>query len=103
MSLGTEEVSTARREMSVSIVLSGLRCALTYLVFPLLGPSAGITGWLTAPLTVVLGLLAVFFSVQSTRRFWGSRHRYRWAYTVFAVVIVAYVAFDFVRLAWLST
>lgn len=83
----------ARSLMSTSIALSGLRCLVTYLLLPLLGPSISL-GATSFALTAALGAVAVFFSVQSMRRFWMAQHRHRWAYTGFAAVIIGWVVVD---------
>lgn len=86
-------VVEARSAFRTSVVLSGLRCLITYLVFPVLGP-LGTFGSLQWPVFVLLGALAVVFSVRSMRRFWAANHRYRWSYTGFAVVVIAWVFVD---------
>ncbi len=86
-------LAAARNALGTGIVLSGLRCLFTYLVFPLLGP-IGALGALRWPLSFALGALAVVFSIRSTRRFWAADHRHRWTYTAFAGVIISYVLVD---------
>lgn len=85
----------ARNDLRTGIVLSGIRCLFTYLAFPLLGP-IGAFGSLKWPLSVALGVLAVVFSIRSMRRFWAANHKYRWAYTAFAGLIIAWVFVDHV-------
>lgn len=92
-----------RSAFSRSILVSTLRCLLTYLlipfgVAPLLGLSDGIAPWVGVP----LGLLAVVFNVKSIRRFWRADHRWRWTYTAISatviVMLVVLVTVDLVRL-----
>ncbi len=68
----------AERTFSFSIVVSGLRCALTYVIFPWLLPAAGWAGGVGPGLGLGIGAVAVGFNVVSIRRAWTLRHRYRW-------------------------
>lgn len=84
--------------MRGSLVLSAVRCLLTYVAIPLLVPVAG---WLTpiaTPISLVLGLVAIVMAVTSLRRVWAAHWAGRWGYTAFAVAVlvalVALVAYD---------
>jgi len=90
-----QAVKAAERAMSSSILISGIRCLLTYLVIPLAGPTA-ILGGFSRPLSALLCVLGAYMSVRSMRRFWRSNHRYRWAYTAFAACIIVFLAYGFV-------
>jgi hypothetical protein len=79
--------------MSSSIAISGVRCLLTYLVIPIAGPALHMANSIGRPLSMILCLLAAYFSVRSMRRFWASNHRYRWAYSTFAFILIAYMAY----------
>ncbi len=83
-------VKEAQRAMSTSLVVSGLRCLLTYLVIPLAGPTA-LIGNFGHPLSALLCVLAIYMSTRSMRRFWRANHRYRWHYTIFAVAIISFL------------
>lgn len=86
-------VKQATRAMSRSIVISGIRCLFTYLLIPLAGPVFHLSNSIGRPLTILLGLAAVWFSISSMRRFWTANHRYRWHYTGFAFAIIIYMAY----------
>ena len=80
----------ARRSMSGSIVVSAIRCTITYLVIPIVTPFVGFMSALGAPLSIALCVLAAVMGITSVRRFWIADHRARWAYTAFiGVVLVA--------------
>jgi hypothetical protein len=67
------------RMFSFSIVLSALRCLLSYVVFPIVTPAIGIP----------IAVLALTFDVVGIRRFWVNDHRWRWAMTaIYAAVMV---------------
>ncbi len=92
----------AQRAFRVSIVISAIRCTVSYLAVPILIPFTAIAGLVAAPLSIALCLFAIVNGVISIRRFWIANHRYRWMYTafmafVFAVLAVA-IVFDVNRL-----
>jgi amino acid permease len=84
------------RAMSTSILISGIRCLLTYLVIPIAGPAIHLAGSVGRPLSIALCFIAAFYSVRSMRRFWESNHRYRWAYSTFALIVIAYMTYGVV-------
>jgi hypothetical protein len=71
----------AARVFSTSILISAVRCLLTYVLFPWVLPAVGEAGGIGPGLGLVVGLVAIFFNVASIRRFWISRHRWRWVIT----------------------
>jgi len=79
----------ARRSTTAAIVISGIRCVITYLLIPLLAPVIGISDAASAPVTIALSVLALVMGISGVRRFWIADHRARWAYTIFIAVIVA--------------
>lgn len=83
-----DEVPGAVFPMRGSLMLSAIRCLVTYVAIPLLVP---IFGWLTpiaAPLSLVLTVVATAMAVTSLRRVWAADWSGRWAYTAFAVVVL---------------
>ena len=97
------EARQAERTFSASIVISGVRCALTYVVFPWLLPAAGWAGGAGPGLGLAIGLVAVGFNLVSIRRAWALRHRYRWPITVLnsgvVILLVILAAIDIGDLA----
>lgn len=79
----------ARRSTTAAIVVSGIRCIITYLLIPVLAPVIGISDAASAPVTIALSVLAIAMGVTGVRRFWMADHRARWAYSIFIAVIVA--------------
>jgi hypothetical protein len=68
----------AERAFSNSVLLSAVRCLLTYIVLPWLLPAVGVAkGW-GPVLGLVVSPIAIAFNVLSIRRFHRSGHRYRW-------------------------
>lgn len=96
----------AHRAFRISVVLSGVRCLITYLLVPVLVPVLSLAGWVAAPIGLVLCAYAVVNGIVSLRRFWRADHPHRWMYTgfmgiVFVVLAIALVS-DLSRLGGLS-
>jgi hypothetical protein len=72
-----------------SLVISMVRCLLTYIVLPFVAPIFGLAGGVAPAVGIVVGVVAIAANVASVRRFWRADHRYRWHYTALAVVIIA--------------
>lgn len=81
--------ASARQLVEKSLLISMLRCLLTYVVLPFLAPILGLATGVTPVVGIVVGLVAIAANVASVRRFWRADHRYRWHYTSLATVIVA--------------
>lgn len=78
----------ARRSTTASIVISGIRCTITYLLVPILTPFIGLLGTVAAPLSIALSVFAMVMGVVGVRNFWLADHRSRWAYTAFIGVVL---------------
>lgn len=79
----------AHRAFRVSVVVSAVRCLITYLAVPLAVPALSLAGWVAAPVGIALCVLAVVNGIVAVRRFWLSDHRSRWMYTAFMGVVFA--------------
>lgn len=87
-----DEVPGAVFPMRGSLMLSAIRCLVTYVAIPLLVP---VFGWLTpiaAPLSLLLTVVAAAMAITSLRRVWAAEWSGRWAYTAFAVVVLLALA-----------
>ncbi|MGO9335081.1 MAG: hypothetical protein ACLQCU_13725 [Acidimicrobiales bacterium] len=81
--------ASAHRIFSASIMLSGLRCLLGYVVLPILTPVLGVAAGAGPEIGLPIGLIALVFDVRGIRRFWLANHRWRWPITaLYSVVIV---------------
>ena len=69
------------RVFSTSVVVSGIRCFLAYVLFPWLLPAAGIASGVGSGAGLAIGAVAIVFNVLSIRRFQRTGHRWRWAIT----------------------
>lgn len=75
-----------------SLLISAVRCTLTYALIPLLAPMISWAGIVAAPVALVLSVLAVGMAVNSLRRVWLADYRYRWPYTGFILVVLVLLA-----------
>jgi hypothetical protein len=92
----------AARLFSLSIVISGTRCLLTYVVFPWVLPLLGIAGGVGPAVGVAVGIVAIFFNILSIRRWRGSKHAARIPLMTLNIVVIVFllvlVAIDVSRL-----
>lgn len=80
-------VGDAHRAFRTSVVISAVRCLITYLVVPIAVPLLSFAGVFAAPIGIALCIVAVVNGVVSVRRFWVSDHSMKWLYTWFIVVV----------------
>lgn len=78
----------AARVFSTSVVISGVRCLLAYIVFPWLLPALGAARGTGPGVGLVVGAVAIGFNVASIRRFWASEHRWKWHITVLNCAVI---------------
>ena len=79
---GADPNATAEKAFGTSILISTVRCLLTYVLLPLLKPVVDLSGGVGPILGLVIGSVSAVAIVYSMRRFWRADHRLRWAYTV---------------------
>jgi hypothetical protein len=93
----------AHRLFSASIVLSGLRCLLGYVLFPIVLPAIGAAASVGPAIGLPVGLVALVFDVRGIRRFWLADHRWRWPitglYAAVMTLVTVLVVGDVVHLA----
>lgn len=63
---------------SQSILISAIRCTLSYVVFPFIAPIVGIASGIGSGIGLIVGLIAIVSNVFSIRRFHRSDHKYKW-------------------------
>lgn len=85
-----------------SLIISAVRCVITYALIPALAPVVTGIGVLATPLSIVLSLVAGVMAITSLRRVWLADWSGRWGYTAFIAVVlvllVVVIAFDVQRL-----
>jgi hypothetical protein len=73
---------SATRVFSQSVLISGIRCVLAYVIFPWVLPLLGVAGGVGPFIGLVVSVVAIGFNVASIRRFWVADHRWKWPITV---------------------
>jgi hypothetical protein len=83
----------ANRAFSVSMLISAVRCTLTYVVFPWVFPAihASSNSRIGPAIGLVVGTTALLSNGFSIRRFHRSGHRYRWPVTAINASIMVLV------------
>jgi hypothetical protein len=79
----------AQRAFSTSVLVSAVRCTLTYLVLPFLAPLLGLAAGVGPAIGIPVGIVAIVCNVLTIRRFWAADHRRRWAYTALSLTVIA--------------
>ena len=71
-----------------SMLISGTRCMLTYVVFPIVLPLLGIAKGVGPVVGIVIGSIAMVCDVFTIRRFFMVDHKYRWYFTAIALSVI---------------
>lgn len=71
-----------------SMLISGLRCTLTYVVFPFLLPAASFAAGVGPILGIIIGSIAMVCDVFTIRRFFEADHRWRWPVAIVATGVI---------------
>ena len=75
----------------MSMIISGIRCTLTYVILPFVTPLIGIAPGVGPALGLTLGSVAIAANIMSMRRFWISRHPWRRPVTVIHVAVITFL------------
>lgn len=89
---GGDPGRAAEKAFGTSILISTVRCLLTYVLLPLLKPVIDLSGGVGPALGLVIGAVSATAIIFSMRRFWRADHRWRWAYTVLGGGILVLLA-----------
>jgi hypothetical protein len=79
----------ALMDLKGSLVISAVRCVLTYALIPAMTPLISWSGVVATPLAIVLTLVAMGMAINSLRRVWLADWHHRWTYTAFIGVVLA--------------
>ena len=71
-----------------SMIISTIRCSLTYLVFPFVLPALGLVTDTGIAISIVIGTLAIACDIFSIRRFFAADHKWRWPFSTVAFSVV---------------
>ncbi len=70
------------------MVISTVRCTLTYLVFPFVLPALGLVTETGVFLGMVIGVLAITCDIFTIRRFFSVDHKWRWHFSTVAFTVI---------------
>jgi hypothetical protein len=84
--------SETHRIFTVSILLSGTRCLLSYILLPIVLPAVGLARGVGPAIGIPIGVLALVFDYLGMRRFWLADHHRRWAFSALYAVVGTMVA-----------
>ncbi|MEE9298973.1 MAG: hypothetical protein V3V29_08065 [Acidimicrobiia bacterium] len=93
----------AHRAFSVSMLVSGIRCVLAYIVLPFVTPLLGIAPGVGPVLGIAIATVAIAANVFSLHRFWRIHHPWRRPITVLHISVIGFllvlIALDIAELA----
>ena len=78
----------AQRTFSTSIVISAIRCLLTYVIFPFVAPIVGIASGVGSTIGIITSVIGIAANLWSIHRFHKSQHPWRWPITAINVGII---------------
>ena len=92
----------AENALTLSLMFSGLRCILQYVLLPFLLPIVGIATDAAAPILLLINLIAMASIFFSLRRFWTIGYKHRWGYLAVALaaltLLLAFTLHDLTKL-----
>lgn len=71
------------------MVVSGIRCLLTYVLFPWLLPALGVATSIGPAIGLPIAVVAIYFNVTSILRFKSAGHRLKWLIIPINVSVIA--------------
>lgn len=79
----------AGRAFGQSMLISTVRCTLTYVVFPFVLPALGLVSGAGIALGLATGVVAIVADVIAIRRVFAADHKWRWQFASLAVAVIA--------------
>lgn len=77
---------------SRSIIISGIRCTLTYVILPFVAPWIGLAPGVGPSVGLIIGVVAIAANLFSIRRFWRADHKWKVPATVLHVGVLILLA-----------
>lgn len=75
-----------------SMLISAIRCTLTYVVFPFVMPAVGFATGVGPLLGIIIGVVAMTCDVYTIRRFFAVDHRWRWHFSAVALAVIGFLS-----------
>lgn len=90
----TDHVSpaVAQKTFRRSMLISAVRCTLTYVIFPFVAPAVGFATGVGPLVGLLIGSVAIVCDVFAVRRFFAADHKWRWHFSAIAVCIIGLLA-----------
>ena len=79
---------SAQRAFQKSMMISAIRCTLTYVIFPFVAPAIGFATGVGPVVGVLIGSVAMVCDVFTIRRFFAADHKWRWPFSIIAFSII---------------
>lgn len=76
------------RHFRRSMTISGIRCTLTYVIFPFVLPFLSFMKGVGPVIGMVVGSVALVFDTLTVRRFFEVNHKYRWYFSAIAGAVM---------------
>ena len=76
------------RTLRFSILVSAIRCTLTYVFLPFVAPFIGLAPGVGPAVGIPIALVALWANVACIKRHWHSDHRWKWPVSVLNVGII---------------
>ena len=80
--------SSAYSTFQRSMLISAIRCTLTYVIFPFVLPAAGFATGVGPVVGITIGVVAITCDVFTIRRFFSVDHRWRWHFSAIAGSVI---------------
>ena len=96
------QTRSAENALTLSLMFSGTRCILQYVLLPFLLPVVGIAADAAIPVLLLINLIAMASIFFSLRRFWTIGYKHRWPYLGVALaaltLLLAFTMYDIIKL-----
>ena len=86
-----EALGQVERAFNLSLVVSGIRCVLAYVVLPFVTPLLGLAPGVGPTLGIPIATVAIGANVVSLRRFWRVQHPWRKQVTVLHIGVIGFL------------
>lgn len=100
--LTASQTRRAENALTLSLMFSGLRCILQYVLLPFLLPIVGVAANAAIPILLLINLIAMASIFFSLRRFWTIGYKHRWSYLAVALtaltLLLAFTLHDLMKL-----
>jgi len=71
-----------------SMLISAVRCTLTYVVFPFVAPAVGFATGVGPEVGILIGTFAIVCDTFTIRRFFAVDHKWRWPISTVAFSVI---------------